>query len=408
MRNRKNQLELEKQSLENKQLKVNIFSSLVEAFGGSIASQVFGVLSGTAYTKELLEITKLVNENFPIKEAMQKVFGDKYNEIMVKAKQAPSFIYEVDRDNYKLLEIDKNLSLQEKIILIRTEFNLNIQELASKGKDKNLQGHALMILNKWISRYGEIIGFESIKEKEKFIQIAKVLDPNTKSFKDLYKILKPLFGVSAVMSMIYALLLFTGLGMGIWANISIFVVGVPGGQIAGVVLLSSILASLAFIDLSTASKIQAVIQAIYRILDEKEVRIGNNNILLEEELILQELNTLIDKDDKNDNLTKETIISIVAIIKYMILADGDVDDKEYEIYSEFTQKEFALTQEDVMEYWKKTPKIEGTTTLDILGEVLKKEQKEMIISLLKKIIIADGTIHANERRFLQEVKRSFK
>ena len=405
--NKNNQTELTKKTLEDTVQKVNIFESLVEIFGGPVASKVFNVLSSNTHRKELVEISKLVNENFPVKEAMQKVFGNQYETFINNAKKANAFIYESDEANYKKISIDNNLSKVDKVALLRVEFNLNISELQIKENPKAVQSYAKTILYKWTKRYGEIIGFENQEEKDKLKEISKILNPNTKTFKDLFQILRPLFGVTGVMSIIYAVLLFTGLGMGIIANISIFFVGVPGGQIAAAVLVSTILVSLSMINLGVESKIQAVIQSIYKILDNKEALYAKDNIISEQELLQDELDIMLINDEKNSNIDNATMLSIVSILKYMIEIDGVVSPKEIDIYLKYMNTEFGYTINEAKKFMNDIPALDNIQSIEFLNTILTIEQKTLILKVLKDIVIVDSQINREERQFLASVKKVF-
>jgi len=376
-------------------------SIFVQVFGSSFGLKLCRVLSGAVHREDFVKILEKLSKNVPLEEALRTVLGDKYEQVIAKAKNANDFVYESDGESYHKVTIDEYLGYEEKLDLLRTEFNLNISAVQSKDEENQVQSHAMTIVRKWVKSYENTIQFETPEEKDRLLSLTKVLDPSTKTFKDIYKVLKPLWGVASALSLIYAVLLFLGIGMGILANISIFLVGVPGGQIVSLLLLSTILASLATIRVGSSSKVQTVIHAVYEFLNEKEGCLAADKIKQEKML---ELEKLLECEDFEGDFDEQSLVGVVGILKYFVALDENVNKEELKVCHDFIKKEYLLDQVELTRLWKDTPPIDSLNSVAAIGEILNSNQKTKIFEVLKEVVVADGLIDEREKRFIKEVK----
>ena len=59
----------------------------------------------------------------------------------------------------------------------------------------------------------------------------------------------------------------TGVGLGVFAQIGIFLAGIPVAQVGGLIVMTALFGYLALIKITDEDKIQIVINGIYRLLD---------------------------------------------------------------------------------------------------------------------------------------------
>jgi hypothetical protein len=108
---------------------------------------------------------------------------------------------------------------------------------------------------------------ENENVRKAFNEINKLLDGKQKSFKEGFKILKAVLGTAGGLSIIYSRLLFTGVGLGVLAQMKLFLYGPPKMKVAVFALLGVILIALATIKMSEEDIMNVCVSTAYKLLD---------------------------------------------------------------------------------------------------------------------------------------------
>jgi len=225
-----------------------------------------------------IEILKEFNKKRGIEETLFKIYGSMFSQMLKEAKETKRLNFQSRITEYIDLQINKNLSFEQKIDLLKVELAENLERLEQNNPDEMIN-NAKTIFAKWSKKYAKVLN-PSDEDIKKLADYSKILTNDKMTGKDLFKYLKPILGVTSALSLIFAAMLWAGIGMGVLYQVSIFLLGVPVVQIGSAVIVASITGYLALIPINDKFKIQVVIDGIYNILDD-----SNQNL----EFILKEI-----------------------------------------------------------------------------------------------------------------------
>ncbi|MCX6075848.1 MAG: hypothetical protein NTW78_03075 [Campylobacterales bacterium] len=388
-----------------------ILGPLAVEYGPKMARYLSDKISADSQRKETFAQGMVEGVGLP--EILKKIFGEKLQDLLTEAKHVKKMKYESHFRHYISLKIDENLADYMKNDLLKAELAENLERLSTEDLERvEMINRSRSILNKWMKKFVEIKNPD--EEALKKLQVLEdILNSKKMTAKDVFKKLKPLFGASGVLTLIYTAMLASGAGMGIFYSIGIWFSGVPIGQIFTLTSTMLLLAYLALVPINDESKIQIIINGIYGIIDgniedfaeiikkEKQIYQDENK----QKDLMDELNKKIYKNETNS----EMLILIISLFKYTILIDAKEHHAEKEVIVNFLKNEYALTNEEVDYYYEIAPNIEDIEDfLKELSELLSKKDSNNIINVIKRIIIADEDIHHTEVELFKLINKYFK
>lgn len=357
------------------------------------------------------QFLKNINNGLGVTEILKKIFGHKLESIISDAQKAKKVEYETKFTDYISLPIDGELSKAIRNDLLKAELAENLERLSDTESDEKIN-QARMIVNQWIRRFIEIRypdGNIDQQTLSKIESLGDVLKPGKINARAIYKHLKPFFGVGSVLSLIYAGMLATATGLGIWASITTFLGGIPIAQVGSVVILSVLLAYLALIPINNETKIQIVINGLYGIIDgeiEDYIdKIRNDYSKAEDEILLEKLEQKL-----SINVTStENITLIITLLKHMILIDGDEHDLEMSCLNTYLSGQFSLDKNEIKTFYDLAPSIEDIESfIANLKGYITLEERDILMKILKDLSIADKRIDNKEVILLKKIEALFK
>lgn len=208
--------------------------------------------------------------------AMRSVFGEDFAKALAEASATgrTGWSFEAGRKEYVRLSGTSPKSLAARLAFVREELNLNLDRISAfhEEAEKNSKKYARGLFAEWRLRYAELIG-EDRDSIDTFKAVEKLLDDTRKSYATALRIMQvtSLGSVGAVL-VVYGLMVGTATGMGVFAAISAWLVGVPFIAAATAVVPGVILLALASVSLKDKDAVSAAVQVAYRLLDRRLAR----------------------------------------------------------------------------------------------------------------------------------------
>lgn len=340
-----------------------------------------------------------------VTDALKKVFGDEFQNIIEEAKKVKKIQFESKSSGYISLEIDTNLSLDLQNKLLKLELRNNLERLQANDLDEQLND-ARMITKEWIRKFVQTrypdgnIDQSMIK---KINSILEILKPEKKTAKDIFKILKPVFGIGSTITLVYTGMLATGAGMGMWYGITTSISGVAGSVTGGLTMVL-LLAALTRIPIKDNDKIQIVINALESLIDEKiedfiDIIKRNHTQSTEEKLLID-----LEKKLSFHDISNVEILTIIALLKHAVLIDGHEHEAEKGVLNDYLKNEFLLSDEEIQSLYENSPQIEDIkSVVSELNTLLSSDEKEKFVLTLRRIMVADQKIDPREVALLKEM-----
>jgi uncharacterized tellurite resistance protein B-like protein len=313
-----------------------------------------------------------------------------------------NYTYIKNEDNYDSIDIGDDWELERKISALRSELSKNISEIEGKVQDqKNVDTLSVtkMIFTLWTERTSKILKVDNDVDK-KLDSINTLFTSNIKNFRDYYKFLKPVFGISAAMSIVYAVMLLTGTGMGILFAGSTFLMGIPVAQIGGIVGLATVLLMLSKISFSDKAKVQSATNMAYYVL--KNLQKKEQKVKKEEDEFENKLAAIDKRVDIGD--VGGALFLIVALAKHLMKADGKISLSEKKELTKYLENNFALNKKQTNKVFDEVPDIEDLdSAMAELANILPNDELSNLFDALKKIALADGVFDNSEAEVLSKV-----
>jgi hypothetical protein len=247
-----------------------IASMLILEFGPVIGRKIWASINQTSNSDKLSTIAEQVHNGANFVSSFKVVFGEnRFNDILNSCIGEREIVisFEAGTIDYIELQVQKGIGVAAKIEILRNEININIERVSGKYEGRtDVLPYFRGIFSKWISRYKKFVGEnENVSNAQK--QITELLDGSNRSWKEVYGLLKVSFGMMGALSIIAAVFTAMGIGAGIIGKISIILMGIPGGQVAGFALLGTVLLYLSTIKFENKHAINTCIRVAYKLLD---------------------------------------------------------------------------------------------------------------------------------------------
>lgn len=371
---------------------------------------------------------KYINEGLGVTESLKKIYGDQLDEFLKEAKKNKKIQYESVCKDYISIEINRDLPIDKINNLLKIELAENLERLNIIDNQNDMMNEARGIVNKWLQKYVSVKHIED-DEKKKIKELMSILKSGKKTAKDVFKQLRPLFGASSALTIIYAGMLATGTAVGFWAGVAAYFNIIPVAQVFGLAGLAILLTYLAVIPIKEEDKIQLVINGIYGLIDNNiedfsdvikrkefdKTKMDNNTDSFE----TKEKNTNFDQSGNKNNLLDEldkkikeetidvnNLLLIISLLKYTILIDNNGHLEERKVFVKFMKDNYNLTEKKIMKYYKLAPVIEDIEDfLQELSELLSQDEIKALLLAVKEIIIADGEIHEEEVKLMKTIDK---
>lgn len=383
---------------------VMLLGSLVKEYGPKVGRVLNEQLQKNQ--TNLKQVLKDMGEGMGVTDALKNVFKDKFETMIADAQKTKKLQYETGWNQYISLDIDKNLPTSFQNDLLKAELAENLERLDLKESNE-VMNNARSIVNQWLKKYVQVKNpdHETLK---KIQELSEILIPGKTNGKDLFKKLKPLFGLTAFLSLLGAAVLATGAGMGVFVSINLWLMGIPFGQVFGAISLAAILGYLALVPVKEETKIQLVINGIYSIVDDK---IEDFSKFMEEQNLNNEQEKLfkdLEKRLETKNFSNAELMMVMALLKHMVLVDGNEHNAEVNVINEYFKEQFTMNDEEIKNLYAIVPEIENVESfVSELKEQLSNEEIESFLSILRHIVVADKKIDPNEVTLLKEITKYF-
>ena len=383
---------------------VVLLGSLVKEYGPKVGRVLNEQLQKNQ--TNLKQILKDLGEGMGVTDALKNVFKDKFETMIADAQKTKKLQYETGWTQYISLDIDKNLPTSFQNDLLKAELAENLERLDLKESNE-VMNNARSIVNQWLKKYVQIKNpdHETLK---KIQGLSEILRPGKTNGKDLFKKLKPLFGLTSFLSLLGAAVLATGAGMGVFVSISLWLTGMPFGQVLGAIGLAAISGYLALVPVKEDTKIQLVINGIYSIIDDK---IEDFSKFMEEQNLNNEQEKLfkdLQKRLETKNFSNTELMMVMTLLKHMVLIDGNEHNAEVNVINEYFKEQFTMNDEEIKNLYAIVPEIENVESfVSELKEQLSNEEIESFLSILRHIVVADKKIDPNEVTLLKEITKYF-
>jgi hypothetical protein len=242
-----------------------ILTSLVTEYGSKVGRFIWDKINSDESKKQ--KFIEGLDNKLGISDILKQIFGNEVNELLQKAKKTKKIQFTSNFNSYISLNIKDDDSLDTKINLLKAELAENLERLnQNNDENKDIMNDARMIFDNWSKKYVTTLN-PTDEQIEQLAKLREILQHDNMTAKDIFKRLQPIFGLGGALSTIYIVMLATGAGLGIFAQMGIFLSGIPVAQIGGFIVISAILGYLALIKITDEDKIQIVINGIYKVLD---------------------------------------------------------------------------------------------------------------------------------------------
>lgn len=257
-----------------------VLSLLGQSIGPTVAKAVLDRLrSVRGVDSKLQRVLEATEKGVSIIQALRGEFGDHYLKALAESmgkKSAPRWSYEAGTRDYIGLDLPSQDQIGA-IGILRDELNINLDRLSvhfESGSNEKLRNHFRGMFSVWQERYTHVFG-ESKDDVSIFQAIDDLLGGDKRTFKDVLEILSrtSLGGVGALM-VISGVLLSMGIGAGILAKISIFLVGIPWVNVGVLVIPGVILVALAKYNFNDKHAMTTCISMAYKLLERRHKKIA--------------------------------------------------------------------------------------------------------------------------------------
>ena len=349
-------------------------------------------------------------KNESVNSIVKRIFEDKFDSIMQEAKKTKKIRYESHSTEYISLPINKSSSKNEINDLLKAELSENLERLESETTDKvEFMNKASLIVTTWIKKFVELKNPEEQTIK-KLKALHELLKPGKITAKDVFVMIKPLFGLGATLTLIYTAMLVLGAGMSVFYGLITALLGLPIIQVFSFATVGIILTYLALIPVNETQKVQIVINGLYGIIDDniedfaELIKREKESIQIQskENELLSELENKLSQKKPNEDLA-----IIITLLKHVILVDGSEHSEEKNVLVNFLKDTYSLSEDEIMNSYTSVQSIENIDEfLKDLLIILDDSEKGKLKNIVKKIIVADGKIDEKEVAILKSLEKN--
>lgn len=229
--------------------------------------------SGKDATGRAEKITSLVNSGATAVSAFQEAFGAvDFDKALTAAigNGDNGWTHEAGRQEY--VRIDQNEgAIRPATSLLREELNLNLDRIIRVYGSKNpdMDKYFLGLFRHWQERYVELVGADD-DSIEAFKTVESLLDGTKKNFANVFRLLqKTGLGFAGAVLVIQAALIATSVGVGVFATISTWALGIPVVQVGALAVGGALLFGLSRMNFTSSNAMSATIAVAYKLLDRK-------------------------------------------------------------------------------------------------------------------------------------------
>lgn len=349
-------------------------------------------------------------KNESVNSIVKRIFEDKFDSIIQEAKKTKKIRYESHSTEYISLPINKSSSKNEINDLLKAELSENLERLEIGITDKvEFMNKASFIVTTWMKKFVELKNPDE-QTMKKMKALHELLKPGKKTAKDVFVMIKPLFGLGAALTLIYTAMLITSTGLGILAPLLAWASGIPVLQVFSLASLGIILGYLALIPVNETLKVQIVVNGLYGIIDDniedfaEFIKREKENIQIQnkEDELLSELENKLSQKKPNEELA-----IIITLLKHIILVDGSEHSEEKNVLVNFLKDTYNLSEDEIINSYTSIQSIENIDEfLKDLLIILDDSEKEKLKNIVKKIIVADGKIDEKEVAILKSLEKN--
>jgi hypothetical protein len=246
-----------------------VLKLLAGELGAPVARKVLDSLGrGKPSTEKLDKAAQSMRDGMGAISALRESFGDDLLRAITDAVERSSgWTQEAGVTDYIRLPTAGRSAFP----VLREELNVNLERVAkASGSKQDTKNYFLGVLSVWKDRYGELLGHDQ-DSKQTFAAIAELLSGGKKSFKDAFRLLSGTgLGTVGALLVIKAVLVATSTGVGVVAMITVFLAGVPFGQVIALTVGATLLGALSWIALTSENAMSTAIAAAYKLLERQE------------------------------------------------------------------------------------------------------------------------------------------
>lgn len=242
-------------------------------YGPVVAKSIVAALSKSKNAGDrLAQVAPLIEAGTTAIDAFKRIFGQDFDAALTEALKAPrvDWSYEAGRTDYIRVDVfDGEVRSVDQTL--RDELNINLDRLARLygGKGAEVQNYFRGVFREWMNRYRSII-VESDDSRKTFETIESLLDGHRKSFADGFKLLQQAgLGTLGALLVIQAGLVATSTGVGLFAVISTWLLGIPVVQVGALAVGGVVLFALSRVKLSASNAMSMSVATAYKLLDRQ-------------------------------------------------------------------------------------------------------------------------------------------
>ena len=239
--------------------------------GPALARSIADKLRGTAKADQRIgQVAELITAGSTAIAALQKVFGHDFDKAIADARRLPQapWTYEAARSDYIRIDVE-NGRVKAANVALRDELNINLDHVARLYSESgtDVSNYFLGVFREWMARYRELLG-SSVDAEQTFRTIESLLDGRRKTFADVFRLLqKTGLGTVGALLVIQGALIATSTGIGAFAAIYAWLVGVPVVQVGALVVGGALLFALSRVKFKIANAMSASVTAAYKLLE---------------------------------------------------------------------------------------------------------------------------------------------
>lgn len=220
--------------------------------------------------QRIAQVNTLVSAGASAVSAFQRAFGTDFDKVvseLIRNDDAP-WVYEAGRSDYIKVDIDGQV-VKPAHQTLRDELNINLDRIARLHGNGTLDvsTYFLGAFRQWMERYRELAG-NSDDAEQTFEAINGMLDGKRKTFADAFRLLQQTaLGTAGALLIVQGVLVATSTGVGAIAAVAAWLVGIPAGQVAALILSGALVVALSRLKLRVTDGMSASVAAAYKLLD---------------------------------------------------------------------------------------------------------------------------------------------
>ncbi len=254
---------------------IKLLALLIKEIGQPVAGKIWQVINGSDYQNQMKKASEICHEGASALSALNRAFGNQFNEILNDAinPDGSCFSFEAGRKKYVHLTTDSE-GPDTIIPVLRDELNVNLERITGlHKKDKDpVQNYFRGCFVQWSDNYKKQLAPLSIEEEKNFKKINKLIDGRHHAFVGILDIFrKTILGTSGMMIIGKACLIILSVGIGIYAQTKIWLLGLPLGLIASCMMAGAVLIVLASLRVKKLDIMSECVRIAYGMLEKRSV-----------------------------------------------------------------------------------------------------------------------------------------